>query len=91
MPAPEVLFDLWYVMVEVVFGSVWLSGIAVIAMMLIIGAISKMSFVLISVLIIAFALVFFVNYYGTAILMIAYLFAMIYFGMAMWNFISRYR
>lgn len=58
------MFDLYYVFVEVVFGSIWLSFFGICALIAIIGMLSRMSVYMIGTILFFFTFVFMAGYAG---------------------------
>lgn len=84
------LLDLWYVLVEVVFGSVGASYLAVCILFFIIGFISRMSPMLILMIWILFTAVFGVGMYGAFVAVPVFIISFAYFSYNLVNLIRRF-
>lgn len=81
-------FDLFYLFVETVFGSIFLSGIGIAAILFLIGMLSKMSMVLNTMIVILFLMVFSIGYVGGFATLIVGTMALFYFFRGLINFIG---
>ena len=74
------IFDLWYILVETVFGSVGASYLAICVLFFIIGFISKMSPMLILMIWILFTATFGIGMYGAFVAVPMFILSFIYFA-----------
>lgn len=79
-------FDLYYLIVELVFGNLLSAFIGIVLAILIIGVITKMSMMTLSYIEIIFAFTYLSLYYGGIIVAIGFIVS----GMYMWWSISRW-
>lgn len=89
MAEQEVFFDLWHILVEVIFGSVWLSGLVIGVVFLLMGMIARMSFPTLSIILLTYFMAFFTGYYGVVVIMPVFLFAVAYFISGVYGVIRR--
>lgn len=87
---PTSLFDLYYLMVEVVFGSVILSIVVMAAFIIITMLLGKSSMGTIIVWLVFYIGVMTIMYFGALGLVLAFLFAFMYFGTAVVKFLMEY-
>ncbi len=78
-----VLYDLFGLLVEDLFGSLMLAGIAVAITIFIIGAMSRMSLVSITTLCLLYLMMFFIAAYGGVIAVLIFFACSIYFVASM--------
>ena len=79
---PEVLFDLYFLLVEVLFGGVLIAGIAVAGILTIICLLGKMSLPTIIVWIMFYIMVFTIMYLGAFALVLFFILGFTYFSSA---------
>lgn len=83
------IFDLYYLFVENVFGSVLLSGIGFVILFGFMGFASKMSPTTVIILLTFFAGVFAIGYAGELAAVFLFIFSALYFTFALSKFILR--
>ena len=76
-------WDLFGLLVEEIFGSLMIAGIAVVLLITIIGALSRMSIILISALCIFYFLMFFTAAFGGVVAVMIFFGCSVYFVTAM--------
>jgi len=81
-------FDLFYLLVENVFGSIFVSGIGIAAILFLIGMLSKMSALLNYMIVFLFLMTFSIGYVGGFATMILGSFALFYFFRGLINFVT---
>jgi len=74
-----VMYDLFGLLVEDLFGSLMLAGIAVVILIAIIGAMSRMSIILISAICILYMMMFFIAAYGGVVGVMIFFGCSVYF------------
>ena len=89
MTDPTALLDLYYVLVEVIFGNILLAGFGVAVLFLIIGILMRMSPLLMLFIIGMFIVTFGVGWGGSIFAMLAILAGLIYFGISLGNAINK--
>ena len=80
------MFDLYFLLVENLFGSVLLSGVGLTVLFIIMGMISRMSPTSIIILVGYFIAVFSIGYAGEIGAVLIFIFAFIYFAKGMLRF-----
>jgi len=78
-----VLYDLFGLLVEDMFGSLMLAGIAVTIVIAVIGAISRTSLITISVICMLYLMMFFIAAYGGVVAVLIFFACSIYFVASM--------
>ena len=81
-------FDLFYLFVENVFGSIFVSGIGIAAILFLIGMLSKMSVFLNYMIVFIFLMAFSIGYVGGFATLTLGMFALFYFFRGLINFIT---
>lgn len=81
------IFDLYFLLVETIFGSIWLAGLAVAAVMVIVAVFMKMSPLLQMFLIGQFVIAFCTGYFGVFGLIMGFIFSFLIFAGALIRFI----
>lgn len=81
-------FDLFYLFVEVVFGSILAAGLGLAAIIFLIGMIGRESFITNMMITLLFLMTFSIGYVGGFATMIMGTFALFYFFRGLINFIS---
>ncbi len=76
-------WDLFGLLVEEIFGSLMIAGIAVVLIIAIIGALSRMSILLISTICILYMMMFFIAAYGGVVAVMIFFGCSLYFVSAM--------
>ena len=84
-------FDLYYLLVENVFGSLALTGLGLAALFAIMGVASKMSSTSIIMVVGTFIMVFAVGSVGAYAAVPLFIAAVTYFGIGLLNFINSFR
>jgi len=74
-----VMYDLFGLLVEDLFGSLLLAGLAVTMIIAIIGAVSRMSLILISTICVLYLMMFFVAAYGGVVAVVIFFGCSVYF------------
>ena len=74
-----VMYDLFGLLVEDLFGSLMIAGLAVVILIAIIGAMSRMSIILISAICILYMMMFFIAAYGGVVAVLIFFGCSIYF------------
>ena len=77
------LYDLFGLLVEDLFGSLMLAGIAVVITMAVIGAMSRMSLISITTLCLLYLMMFFIAAYGGVVAVLIFFGCSIYFVASM--------
>ena len=77
------ILDLFGLLVEEIFGSLMIAGIAVVVLIAIIGALSRMSIILISTICILYLMMFFIAAYGGVVAVAIFFGCSLYFVSAM--------
>ena len=85
------VLDLYGLLVENVFGSILLSGIGILAFIVFIGMISRMSPVALIWICTLFIVVFGSGYVGALVAVPAFIAVLLYFGQALLNLVNSYR
>ena len=78
-----VLYDLFGLLVEDLFGSLMLAGLAVTVLIAILGAMSRMSMILISTICLLYLMMFFIAAYGGVVAVLIFFGCSIYFVASM--------
>ena len=81
-------FDLFYLFVECVFGSIFVSGVGIAAILFLIGMLSKMSAMLNYMIVLLFAMTFAIGYVGGFATLIVGTMALFYFFRGLINFVG---
>jgi len=81
--------DLYFVLVETIFGSILFSGVAVVLTFLILCVLFRMSPLLIIFIIGGFVLHFGIGYGGAIFAVFGMILGLIYFAVGIWNYIGR--
>jgi len=76
-------WDLFGLLVEEIFGSLMIAGLAVILLIAIIGALSRMSIILISTICVLYMMMFFIAAYGGVTAVLIFFACSIYFVSSM--------
>ncbi len=76
-------WDLFALLVEEIFGSLMIAGIAVIVLIAVIGALSRMSMISISAICILYMMMFFIAAYGGVVAVMIFFGCSIYFVSSM--------
>lgn len=84
-------FDLWYLFVENVFGNLLLSGVGILAILFVIGMLSKMSPILMMYLTVLYAVAFGGGYVGALFAVPVFILTFLYFAQGVLNFVNSYR
>ena len=84
-------FDLWYLLVENVFGNLMLTGIGLVVIMIIIGVLSRMSTLTIEVVVGMFIVTFAVGYVGAIASVFVSIGTITYFSIAVIRFFNQFR
>lgn len=82
------IFDLFYLFVECVFGSIFLSGIGIAAILFLIGMLSRMSAILNYMIVALFLMTFSIGYVGGFATLVLGTAALFYFFRGFINFVT---
>lgn len=83
--------DIYYVLVEVIFGSIFWSGLAILAVLFLVGILTRMSFLSIIFITGLFAITFFSGYYDSLVMLIAFILSALWMISGIMNFINARR
>lgn len=78
-------FNLYPLLVQYTFGGLLMAGIGIAGLMVLIGMFTRQSPTLIRFLVFAFLLAYGIGYVGALVALPAFVFSMIYFGLAFYN------
>lgn len=85
------IFDLWYLLIEVVFGSIGAAYLAICIFFFIIGFMSRMSPMMILLIWFMFTAVLGIQLFGAFVAVIVFIISVIYFIFSLVGLINSYR